>query len=70
MLIFLLGCHPAEKPGTGDDTASGHDDPTLDSVPPDDTAAAVEEACNGVDDDGDGAVDEDFPDSDADGRAD
>jgi hypothetical protein len=35
-----------------------------------DTDTTVEELCNGVDDDGDGAIDEGFPDDDGNGRAD
>ena len=50
-----------------DDTAV-----VVDSDPPgDDTATSPpEELCNGTDDDGDGAVDEGFPDADGNGRVD
>jgi len=47
-----------------DDTAPQGDDDTDDGTPP------PEEVCNGEDDDGDGAVDEGFADTDGDGVAD
>jgi hypothetical protein len=47
------------------DSDSGHPDTSAG-----DSAVAAQEACNGIDDDGDGRVDEDFPDADHDGIAD
>lgn len=71
MLLWFVGCvldnSLAGKPSDGAafDSAAG--------TPPDtdtDGATVPAEVCNGVDDDGDGAVDEDFPDADGNGRVD
>jgi len=81
-LLSLVGCSDynfspkdgTEKGGsetteTPDDT----DDPVEDDTGSDDTGGGIAppvEECNGVDDDGDGDIDEGFPDSDGDGVAD
>ncbi|MDP2304642.1 MAG: FG-GAP-like repeat-containing protein [Pseudomonadota bacterium] len=82
-LLPLAGCVPAasdapegkdvaldtviadtsDTAASGGDTSDGH---TADT----DTAETPSEACNGVDDNGDGVVDEGFSDADEDGRAD
>lgn len=72
ILLVLSGCvidsGLNEKPeeGEGFDTATTIDPPvdTDTDIPP------PEEECNGYDDDGDGLIDEDFPDDNANGRAD
>lgn len=70
MLLLLSACienevGPAEKITDGFDTADTFE------VPVDtETATPAVEECNGLDDDGDGAVDEDFSDTDGDGVAD
>ncbi len=65
-LLLLAGCEtPSAKPEGSR--------PDADATRPDDTATTSppgEETCNGVDDDGDGAVDEGFEDVDANGVAD
>lgn len=70
MLTFLLACSDYEL----DLGADGTKDPLpADSLaPPIDTTgdSDVVESCNGVDDDGDGQVDEGFADTDGDGVAD
>lgn len=65
LLLLLTACSDTGLNPVKDET------PGFDSgdVAPDDTAAPPE-ACNGIDDDGDGVVDEGFPDDDANGRAD
>ncbi len=70
--LLLIGCPEynltgeKDPPGKLDDTEqTGDSEP-----PPDDSTPPEEEECNGEDDDGDGLVDEGFPDSDGDGRAD
>lgn len=72
LLVALAACsdynfaeEKDDEPG-GDDTAV-IDDPDTDTgeeLPPDD------EECNGIDDDGDGEIDEGYPDTDLDGIAD
>lgn len=70
LLVGLIGCSDytlegKDAPGPGFDTGDSVPlDTSEDSVPP------PEELCNGVDDDGDGLVDEGYPDADADGIAD
>ncbi len=71
MLLFLAACsvdnnlNPDDKPSDGFD--SGDDfDPGIDS----DSGTVPDEECNGVDDNGDGLVDEGYPDDNANGRAD
>lgn len=71
MVLLLAACSDFSLNFDGDPGKPFQDDsggyhPPADS----DTAAPVEEACNGVDDDGDGLVDEDWPDTDGDGFAD
>jgi len=52
-------------------TAEDDDDDTTDDPSDDDTTFfPVDEECNGEDDDGDGLIDEDYPDTDGDGVAD
>jgi hypothetical protein len=71
-LLFLLACHydvyygkdTAPLPDPNEDTGFDADTGGFDTPP------VPEEVCNGLDDDLDGLVDEDFPDSDEDGRAD
>ena len=58
--IFLMACDSSTPT---DDTDIGTDTDT-------DTDATAEETCNGLDDDGDGEIDEGFPDTDGDGIAD
>ena len=67
-IALLLGCNDSSLRRTPDEPQppgqQGDDDDD------DDTEEPPEELCNGVDDDGDGEVDEGFPDTDADGLAD
>ncbi len=68
-LLLASGCIENSFGGKDDTPAFsdiGADDSGLDT----DVTDAEEEACNGVDDDGDGAVDEGYPDADANGRVD
>jgi hypothetical protein len=73
MLLFLAACSDYAL-NEGTDKVPGLVDsaPPRDTAPPVDTgdSAPPQEECNGSDDDGDGAVDEDFGDIDADGVAD
>ena len=71
LFLLLTACIDYELDnGPTDKTAFDTGDP-VDSPPVDDTdVAPTEETCNGADDDGDGLVDEDFSDVDADGIAD
>lgn len=80
ILALLIGC-PSEDPdgAAADDDVSTDDDLdgdgfTSDEGDCDDTDASIhpgaEEVCNGEDEDCDGFVDEDYPDSDLDGIAD
>lgn len=66
LLLVLPACIENGLFGHGGDDPTGHVDP-----PPVDTGdPAPVEDCNGLDDDGDGEVDEGFPDDDENGRAD
>lgn len=71
-LALVAGCSEYDIKGTEEepepplmDTAPPTDPEPVDTAPP-----PLDEECNGVDDDGDGEVDEGFPDSDGDGEAD
>ncbi len=64
-LVLLGACHPSTP-----DAAPKAATPTDSATDPDTSVLPSPEACNGVDDDGDGAVDEGFPDADANGRVD
>ncbi len=78
LLLLLVGCSDYELALKRDKPNLGADDP--DAIPDDgdlgdeggsdDTGDTTGEDCNGEDDDGDGLVDEGYPDLDADGRAD
>lgn len=72
MLYILLIVACSDYNLTGRKSTSGSNDgpSAADSGGGTDTGAATAEACNGLDDDGDGAVDEGFGDVDADGVAD
>lgn len=70
MTLFLFACNL-------DNEIDGKQEPHWDSGTRDDTApidtdtdTTIVEDCNGVDDDGDGVIDEDYPDEDGNGRAD
>lgn len=67
MLLLLVACSENQlqekTEPQGFDSDSGY-------FFPDDSQTREEELCNGVDDDGDGDVDEGFPDADANGRVD
>jgi hypothetical protein len=65
VLCLPLSCAP-EQGLIAKDT----DVPSGDSAPPVEDSAPPAEICNGLDDDGDGSVDEGFPDDDANGRVD
>lgn len=75
LLPLLVGCSDYELTPKNDEPNLGADDP--DQLPDDgslggtgggdDTGGSAVEDCNGVDDDGDGEVDEGFPDLDGDG---
>lgn len=66
LLLALTACIENGLFGHGDDDPPGQVDP-----PPIDTGDPVpSEECNGLDDDGDGDVDEGFPDADENGRVD
>lgn len=72
-ILLLVAC-VSENAINGKNDPAGFDTSTSDWTPPDgetgDTAVETPpEECNGLDDDGDGAVDEDFPDDDGDGIA-
>jgi hypothetical protein len=71
LLALLAGCNFDNALSGKDESPPGFDGDTA-SGPPVDTAttAVGEEECNGLDDDGDGAIDEGFPDDDGNGRAD
>lgn len=69
--LFLAGCVLENDIGGKDDDPVGFDsDPTLPVDTNAETDTAPVEDCNGLDDDGDGQIDEGFPDGDADGFAD
>ena len=69
--LFLAGCVLENDIGGNDDDPVGFDsDPTLPVDTNAETDTAPVEDCNGLDDDGDGQIDEGFPDGDADGFAD
>lgn len=83
LLALLLACSDYElsgeesKPGfdSGEEPADSEPVETADTAPVEETDATVDtdpppEECDGVDNDGDGAVDEGFPDTDLDGTAD
>lgn len=70
MVLFFFACNVDNEL---DDKREPHWDsgerPDTDTEDTD-TAESISEACNGIDDDGDGVIDEDFPDEDGNGRAD
>ncbi len=72
LLSLLLACAVdnslSKKGGAGGGFDSG--DPFVPPWDTSDSATSNAEDCNGLDDDGDGAIDEDFPDEDENGRAD
>ncbi len=69
-LLLLTACIDYEI-GNGDDDKPVFDSGETDTPPDDETdVPPEEESCNGVDDDGDGLVDEDYGDVDGDGAAD
>lgn len=71
LLLLAAACSDYKLNGDRTQTPPFDDTETTPTVPTDtDTTPPPEEVCNGDDDDGDGAVDEDFPDVDADGTAD
>lgn len=82
MVLLLLACSDyrldEQKEAAPVDSAPVEDTSPADTAdtapPPEETGDTAppppEEECNGEDDDGDGAIDEDFPDTDADGTAD
>lgn len=71
MLLVLLACSDYKLAGEDSPVFDDGDDTgRLDTDTTDTGTFVPEEACNGVDDDGDGAVDEDFSDVDVDGVAD
>ena len=70
LLPLLVGCTDYSftgegKPGRPEDTGELPD--PIDSGTPDIPDTPGEEECNGVDDDGDGEIDEGYPDTDLDG---
>src|SRR5262245_43594415 len=71
-VVVLAACNIDSGINRKDDNEGTFD--TADTVTPpidtDDTDVPPPEECNGYDDDGDGLVDEDFPDDDANGRVD
>jgi hypothetical protein len=74
LFTVLVGC-VSDNQLAGEGKGTGEFDTSSDWTPPDtdtaDTATSPgEETCNGIDDDGDGEVDEGYPDSDGDGIAD
>ena len=72
-LLLLLSACVVDNGLQGKDANPGFD-PGDSATPPDtdttDTDPPPAEECNGVDDDGDGQIDEDFPDENGNGRAD
>jgi hypothetical protein len=72
LIALVLACAVDNSLNTKDNRNGGYDsgDPVVPPWDTDDSAAPPAEDCNGVDDDGDGAIDEDFPDANANGRAD
>lgn len=70
-LLVLTGCIDNELSTKPDephfDEGDSADPPIIDTA---DTEPPPEEECNGLDDDGDGLVDEEFPDDDGNGRVD
>ncbi|MFN7146162.1 MAG: FG-GAP repeat domain-containing protein, partial [Myxococcota bacterium] len=71
ILVLAMGCAVDNGFHTKDDTPGGEPDDS--GAGPDtdtDDTSPTDEECNGADDDGDGAVDEDFPDADGNGRVD
>ncbi|MBM4365453.1 MAG: hypothetical protein FJ102_04510 [Deltaproteobacteria bacterium] len=71
MWWLALGCEVENELGGKNDSPAAVDSTGADSAPQLDTSSSPSaEPCNGIDDDGDGAVDEDSPDWDADGVAD
>ncbi len=64
LALFLIAC-----PGGGD-PARPKPEPADTSTEPTDSVPLPTESCNGVDDDGDGQTDEDFPDKNGNGRVD
>ncbi len=71
LLLLTLACSDYKLNGDETDPPPFEDPDTTPTTPTDtDTTPPPPEACNGLDDDGDGAVDEDFPDVDGDGAAD
>ena len=75
LAILVVGCNDNGLQVVPDDPEPTPGELTPEPTPPPDDDSAEPtppppEECNGVDDDGDGLVDEDFPDSDSDGLAD
>ncbi len=73
LALLLAACTIDTNLVGGDGVKVGFDSGPADTAPADtgeDVEAPPPEECNGVDDDGDGAIDEDFPDANANGRAD
>jgi hypothetical protein len=71
--LFALGCPEYNLNENKDPVPGDSDTLPLDSEPPVDTCDSTpgeEEICDGIDNDGDGRVDEGFDDHDGDGRAD
>ncbi len=66
MLLLLAACIDNGLTGPGEDSQPV----PVDSGEVDSGEDVPNEVCNGLDDDEDGAIDEDFPDADANGRAD
>ncbi len=67
-LVLPLSCSEYDLTGTEDPPVHDDDDDTTE--PADDDTAGPDEECDGIDNDGDGQVDEGWPDSDMDGIAD
>lgn len=73
LLTLLAGCSEYDLYGKDDTNQEPEEEPGgtgVDTARPDSGEPVVEEECNGVDDDGDGEIDEGFPDTDLDGIAD
>ena len=71
MLLWVLACSEYDVQGKKDfPGAFDSSDPPVSPLDSDSGQEATEEICNGMDDNGDGEVDEGFPDSDGDGLKD
>jgi hypothetical protein len=66
-LAIAIACSEYEFKGEDEKTWVPEEDSALDSS---DSAAPIPELCNGIDDNGNGWIDEGYPDTDADGTAD